>query len=245
MTGPLHPPPPPLPVSVVRSRLLRPRSLGHDERLDDGRTAADLRSADAAISLETPGPCPPGGATVFIVLDESGSVTAGGGNDPLSRRHAETLLAIRHVAGACRCRRDRVALVAFDAGFMGCVAPQPLTAAGLRRLHRGLRRLSRQRGMSSDLDPALRHVERAAQNQRGPVAVVVFSDFLLTDTDPTAVLARLPVFPGYVHAVVLGAVPPSVLTADARVAVTRLTPSSPPGAAARAVFDGLNHYRSH
>lgn len=235
----------PLPLTVNPSRLLVPRRLGGDEAPGTQRASARRDPAALAITLERPGPCPPGGVTVFIVLDESASVAASGGNDPLARRHAETALAIRHVASTCRCRADQVGLVPFDHGSRGFVAPQALNAAGVRRLTRGLERLSSGYGISSELDPPLKFVETHAGHQRGSVAMVVFSDFLITDANPSGVIARLRTFPGYLHAVVLGALPPSVLAADPNVTVTRLTPSSPPGEAARAVFDGLNHYRRH
>ena len=195
------------------------------------------------ITLGDPGICPPDGTTVAIVLDESASVTAGEGNDPLSRRHYETSLAIRHVAAKCRCGHDRVTMVPFDMGSPGYVAPQSLTRTGVRRVQRGLRHLAGGCGMSSELGPALDCVDTQVKTPPGNLALVVFSDFLLTDPNPSTVLARLRTFPGYVHAVVLGAQPPGVLVADPKVNVTRLTPASPPGAAARAVFDGLTHFR--
>ncbi|MGU3500912.1 hypothetical protein [Mycobacterium sp. C31M] len=197
------------------------------------------------IALGDPGTCALDGTTVAIILDESASVTAGDGNDPLSRRHAETDLAISHVAAACHCGRDRVAVVPFDTGSPGHVAPQALTRAGVRRLHRGLERLADGWGMSSDLGPALDCIDTQVRRQPGNLAVVVFSDFLLTDANPTSVLRRLCAVPGYVHAVVLGAQPPAVLVSDPNVAVTRLTPISSPGTAARAVFDGLTRFRTY
>ena len=235
----------PLPVAVSQSQLLVSRNLGQGNAHGSQNVPVPRDPTELAITMQPAGPCPHGGTTVFIVLDESASVTAGGGNDPLSRRHAETALAIRHVASACRCRKDRVALVPFDRGSAGYVAPQPLTVQGVRRLTRGLERLSGGWGLSSELDPPLSDVENQVGQVRGAVAVVVFSDFLLTDTNPSAVVSRLRSFPGYVHAVVLGALPPAVLVTDPTVAVSRLTPSSKPGSAARAVFDGLNHYRRH
>ncbi|BBX63224.1 hypothetical protein MSAS_23980 [Mycobacterium saskatchewanense] len=234
----------PVPAAVNASRLLDPRSLGPGDHRAEPKAAASPDPVEVAINLAPPGSCSAGGTTTFVVLDESAGVTGSGGNDPLSRRHAEAALAIRHVAAACRCRRDRVALVPFDRGSAGFVAPQPLTRNGLRTITRGLQRLSHGMGLSSELGPPLDYVETQASQQRGDVALVVFSDLLLTDQNPSTVLTRLRAFPGYVHAVVLGAIPPSVLVDDPYVAVTRLTPSTPPGEAAHAVFDGLNHYRS-
>lgn len=232
----------PLPTELLGEWLLAPQLLG-----TAADPAAGLHTASGdpgqPIRLGDPGSCPPGGTTVAIVLDESASVTTGGGNDPLSQRHTEAALAIHHVAEACRCGRDRISLVSFDIGSTGYVAPQPLTAHGVKRLDRGLQRLADWRGLSSQLGPALDHVAAGSRRQGEAAAVVVFSDFLLTDPHPSAVLARLRAFPGHVHAVVLGAQPPGVLTADPNVAVTRLTPASPQGSAARAVFNALTVYR--
>lgn len=223
--------------------LLPPHLIGVRPTDDTRQSVAVAQTMERPINLGDPGSCPVAGSTVFIILDESASVASSGGNDPLSQRHTETALAIRRVAAVCRCRRDRVSVVPFDMGSGGYVAPQPLTAHGVRRLNRGLERLANSCGMSSDLGPALERVDASAGHQES-VAVVVFSDFLLTDPSPTTVLSRLRSFPGYVHAVALGAQPPTVLVSDPNITVTRLTPSSPPGSAARAVFDGLTRYRS-
>lgn len=226
------------------TRLLPSHLLGHHPGTA-GPAPSGTVASSLLIALGDPGRCGPEGTTVAIVLDESASVTCGDGNDPLSRRHAETALAIGHVAAACHCGRDRVAVVPFDTGSPGYVPPQPLTRAGVRRLHRGLQCLAGGWGMSSELGQALDAVDSQIGKHLGNLAVVVFSDFLLTDANPTDVLRRLCSLPGYVHAVVLGAQPPAVLAADPAIAVTRLTPASPPGAAARAVFDGLTRFRTY
>ncbi|MDX1870711.1 hypothetical protein SBI67_01130 [Mycolicibacterium sp. 120266] len=233
----------PLPSRLLDSRVLPPTLFGTTSTARmHGKPAT---AGDAPIVLGEPGGCPPQGSLVHVVLDQSPSVTSDGGTDPLSRRHAEAALAIRHVAAACRCRRDRVALAPFDAESAGAVAPQPLTRRGLRTLDHGLQQLADTWGMSSRLGPALDRVEAEKTDSGVLRAVVVFSDFLLTDPNPSSVLRRLCELPGYVHAVVLGAQPPTVLLADPHVAVTRLTPSSPAGSAARAVFDGLTRFRTH
>lgn len=236
----------PLPADLRSGHQLPPRRLAGPTHSGGRQTALPADAGQARTILGDPGGCPPDGTTVAIVLDQSPSITSSDGNDPLSRRHAEAALAIRHVAAACRCGRDRIALVPFDCDSPGHVAPQPLTALGVRRLDRTLRRLASVWGLSSQLGPALDRAEsHTTRHGAGSAAVVVFSDFLLTDPSPTTALRRLRGFPGHVHAVVLGASPPSVLTDDPNVTVTRLTPTSPPGAAARAVFDGLTRYRTH
>lgn len=233
------------PVSVLDGRLLPPADLTGTEDTAVQRQTQSSGPDAAVIRLGDPGTCPSGGTTVFIVDDGSPSVSDTGGNDPLSRRYTETALAIRRVASACRCKRDRIALVPFDKGSAGHVAPQPLTRRGLRALLAGVQQRAGECGLSSELGPALNRVDASTAQSHGAVALVVFSDFLLTDQNPSAVMERLQSFPGYVHAVVLGAQPPRLLLADPNVAVTRLTLSSPPGSAAQAVFDGLTHYRTH
>lgn len=232
-----------MPTRLHTGQLLPCQHLGAAADLAMEPHAVARAHAVEPIRLDDPGSCPPHSTIVAIVLDESASVTTHGGTDPLSRRHAEAALAIHHVAGACRCGHDRICLVPFDVDSAGYVAPQLLTSRGMRRIDRGLHRLANGWGQSSKLGPALEHVMSHAANRREGVAVVVFSDFLLTDANPAAVLLRLRSVPGYVHAVVLGTQPPDVLVNDPTVTVTRLTPSSPPGTTARAVFDGLTRYR--
>lgn len=233
-----------LPISVLDGRLLPPADLHGDQGSDVQRQKQPHSPGAGIIRLGDSGTCPSGGTMVFIVDDGSPSVADVGGNDPLSRRYAETALAIRHVATACRCKHDRVALVPFDIGAAGHVVPQPLTRHGVQILIRGLERRKSEVGMSSELGPALDRVDGYMDRSRAAAALVVFSDFLITDQSPTSVLQRLRTFPGYVHAVALGAQPPRVLLADPDVAVTRLSPSSPPGSTAQALFDGLTHYRT-
>jgi len=232
----------PLPTELLDGQRLPSRILGAAARPVPKQYVAG--DDPEQIVLGDPGSCPAGGSQTWMIIDSSPSVDDSDGNDPLSRRYDETALAIRHVAAACRCGRDRIALVPFDTGSPGHVAPQPLTTRGVRRLDRGLQRLAATCGMSSQLGPALDRVEMQTPPRGAQTGIVVFSDFLLTDHNPTSVMSRLRDFPGHVHAVVLGAQPPSVLVTDPSVTVTRLTPTSPPGAAARAVFDGLVHFRT-
>ncbi|WP_421874687.1 hypothetical protein [Mycolicibacterium wolinskyi] len=232
----------PLPTGLLDGQRLPPQILGAAASPAPKEYVAG--TGREPIVLGDPGSCPVCGSQTWVLIDSSPSVEGSDGNDPLSRRYDETALAIRHVAAACRCGRDRIALEPFDTGSPGHVAPQPLTTRGVRRLDRGLRRLAATCGMSSQLGPALDRVEMQTAKRDAQTGIVVFSDFLLTDHNPTNVMSRLRAFPGHVHAVVLGAQPPSVLVTDPNVTVTRLTPTSPPGAAARAVLEGLTRFRT-
>lgn len=246
MTGQVQQRISPLIMSRIHNgHLIAPQTLDTASTRASAWAPTGTEPSTGPISLGNPGSCPAGGTTVYVVLDGSLSVASADGNDPLARRHEETALAIAHVASACRCRHDRVALIPFDVGSPGQVPPQPLTRSGVRRLRQGLRRLSIGYGLSSRLIPALAHIEQHAAGRSEALALVVFSDFFLTDQFPTAAINRMCAFPGSVHAVVLGAVPPRVLALYPDVAVTRLTPGSPPGAAARAVFDGLTRHRTY
>lgn len=224
------------------AELLEPRLLGAPSTRSGYRSWTVVEEGRTSISLGDPGWCPPHSTNLFVILDGSPSVTSPGGNDPLSRRHEEAAHAIAHVAAVCRCKRERVSLLPFDLPSAGYVPPQPMTRTGLRRLHAGLRAAARG-CTSSDLDPALTHAERMAARTPVAAALVVFSDFLLTDNCPNDVLNRLVSFPGYVHAVVLAADPPALFLRCPEIAHSRIMPTSPPGAAARAMFEGLVHYR--
>jgi hypothetical protein len=232
-----------LDTELLGIELLPPLLFGTRRKRPVGQPPPPPEPIHDGSTLGDPGRCTAGGSTVYLILDESLSVASEGGNDPLARRHEESAMAIRHVAAACRCRRDRVALVPFDVDPAGLVPPQPLTRAGLHRLRRGLHRLSAGHHQTSSLTPALNWTQQCAAGRDELSALVVFSDFLLTDPHPDQVLRQLAAFPGYVHAVVLGARPPSVLNEDDTVDVSVITPSSAPGDVARALFDGLTCYR--
>jgi hypothetical protein len=242
----------PMPRAALREQELLGQGLLRGTCMGGGEL--DHRSAAAAsddheiddylsqITLGDPGTCCGTATTTFVVTDSSGSVASPGGNDPTSRRHDEAGLAIRHVAAACHCGRERVALLPFDQPSLGLVLPQRLDGSGIRRLKRGMV-IAERTGASSSLLPALTCAERLAKLTPNHAAVVVLSDFELCDHHADRVLERLASFPGYVHAVVLGARPPSQLAGHDDVAISVITPSSPPGAVARAVFDGLIRYR--
>lgn len=231
------------PRDLRRASLLPPHLLGQVRPRDPSGDASSQQSNHTVdFNLGEPGQCAEHDTLLAIVTDESPSVGQPGGNDPLSRRHDEAIAALRHVAQACRCRREKVAIIPFDEPSPGFVPPQPLTRSGQRRLLAGLHAAPRGLG-SSDLGPALTRAERLADDYSGTSALVIFSDFLITDVEPQKVLARVASFEGYVHAVVLGTRSPAAFFGLPHIDVSVITPTSPPGSVARAVFDGLNRYR--
>ncbi|MGH3630673.1 MAG: hypothetical protein ACRDRL_24935 [Sciscionella sp.] len=185
-----------------------------------------------------PAPLP----TLLIAdFDNSGSVTSPAGTDPLSNRFAEVAHAFSVVARKGS-RRELGAVLHFDVPSSGEVAPVPLTRAGLRQLQAGLR-VPPDGAATSRLGPSLEQARTlAAAYPDHAVTLVVLSDFLLLDADPPQVLATLGVFPGTVHAVVLGGRDVPDLPTG-RVTVTKVQRTDPPGAVATAVFASLTRHR--
>ncbi|AGB22141.1 hypothetical protein Mycsm_01748 [Mycobacterium sp. JS623] len=228
---------------LLQQELMRANGNRGDGLGNRSATAAyEVNDYLSQITLGDPGTCGDKATTTFVVTDNSGSVCGPGGNDPTSQRHDEALLTIRHVAAACTCGRDRVALLPFDQPSLGLVLPQCLDGNGIRRLKRGMV-IAERTGVSSSLLPALTFAERLAKLTPNHAAIVVLSDFELTDPYPNQELERLANFPGYVHVVVLGGFTPGQLEDDERVAISEITPESQPGEVAHAIFDGLTHYR--
>lgn len=221
--------------TVLRSTLVPAQLLG--EVGSDDRVG----SPDPVYQLGDPGQSAPYPTLLVAVSDDSGSVTGSGGNDPVAARYKEMERAFVSVSRA-GVAREFGAVIHFDVGSDADVAPVRLTGRGLRRLRRGLR-TPRGGAGSSELGPSLRRAVGLADSYQGyKTTLVVLSDFELLDPDPTAILSDLAVFPGEVHAVVLGG-QPHIALLDERIAVTTVRPGDPPGAVARALFSSLVAHR--
>lgn len=208
-------------ATLLPSSVLEQRSMGAPQVPHPGADDAyQVVLGDAGTCADIP-------TQLLLLTDDSASLTASGGNDPLARRYEEARRSISHVARSCRCRQERVAVIPFDQPSERTLRPQPLTKLGVRRIHSALRSTGREPG-SSSLAPALDLAERQAEQlPDGFTDLVVLSDFLLTDRQPDHVLSRLVEYPGRVHAVVLGARPPGQLHDASTVKVTVLTPPNP------------------
>lgn len=215
---------------MISARILEAALLG----------AAAEPPAPVAIDLGAVGRCPDRPTLVIGIVDDSGSVTAPGGADPISNRYGELELALRAATRACRCKQELAAILHFDSPA-GDTPELPLTRRGLAGLRRGLQIPVEGRG-TSDLLPSLqRATDLAAAHLDHQAVVMVFSDFALTDADPDAVAAALHAFPGVVYGCVLGRNASALPGVDHQIGVD---PTSPPGAVARALLAALTHHRT-
>ncbi len=187
--------------------------------------------------LGSPGLCSGRANMTICLFDDSGSVAAPAGNDPLSNRYREAATAFRALSRRCLCGQCRAAVVHFD--LVGGCGPTltrwPLSGA----LTTALTTPARAEG-SSLIGPSLAEVSRLVEHDDGKsdLRLVVFSDFELFDPDGDRLLADMARFPGSVHVVVLGT--SARVAFDPVVQVTRLTHDSAPGAAARALLRSLS-----
>lgn len=199
--------------------------------------------AEPWVELGWPGLDPKRPCLDVVVFDDSGSVTAASGADPVGNRFAEASKAIRLVANWSHSNRSKIAVLHFDHPH-GASGVHALTE---RRLEQKLEPslCTPRRGFgTSDLFPSLAEAERlAAAHPDHDVRLTVFSDFELTDTDPQRVLSRLVAFPGEVHAVVLGGRTPLDLLGADHVSVTPLSERDAQGSFAAAIHRSLTATR--
>ncbi|MGY0386397.1 vWA domain-containing protein [Nocardioides sp. WG-D5] len=174
------------------------------------------------------------------VVDDSGSVTAPGGSDPISNRYAEIRAALVAVGQRCRCKRELATVAHFDTPA-GDISAQRLTRLGIRALDPTLR-LPLGGAGTSNLRPAVHRVgEVLRQYPEHDAVVAVLSDFQITDSNPDGVLDELAHLPATVYACVLGAPSDvSVPGADVSIAIPH---GQPPGALAKAILHGLTRHR--
>lgn len=204
----------------------------------EGHPVSSARRVEK-LQLGWPGFDPARPSLDVLDFDHSGSVTAPGGTDPIGNRFREAERAINTVKKWTTTNRPKVAIIHFDQPSTGNSGIVPLvTAEATRRLRRSLCCPADGAG-SSDLDPSLTEAEKmAAAHSDHDVRLTIFSDFALTDRDPAAVFQRLEVFPGKVHAVVLGNPPPAMLI-ETNVMITTIAHTDTPGTIARAMYRSL------
>lgn len=195
-----------------------------------------------SIELGWPGLEPKRPCLVIVTFDDSGSVAAPHGTDPVGNRFVEAKKAIQLVADWTYTTRSKIAVLHFD---------HPHGASGVRVLNdeHVVRRLEpalrSPNGVgSSNLLPSLDEMERlAAAHPDHDIIATIVSDFELTDDDPAEVFSRLRAFPGHIHAVVLGGSTPPDLMDTGTITVTPLSAGDPPGAFAAALHRSLTATR--
>ena len=217
--------------------LQRSRVASSSLVVPSGRPQRDSR---ARYDLGSPGLCSGRANLTICLFDDSGSVAAPAGNDPLSNRYREAATAFRALARRCLCGRCRAAVLHFD--LVGGCGPTPMRWPLSMAITGALRTPSQAEG-SSLIGPGLAEVSRLVQHDdgRSDLTLVVFSDFELFDPDADRLLADMAHFPGSVHAVALGT--GNRATFDPVVEVTHLTYESAPGATARALMRSLSSGR--
>ena len=204
------------------------------------RTERTIR--EPYVELGWPGLDPKRPCLDILIFDDSGSIMAPHGADPVGNRFEEARRAIKLVASWATSDRSKIAILHFDHphGSSGVVALND------RQLGKKLdASLQSPGGIGiSDLGPSQAEVERlAAAHPDHDLRLTQFTDYELSDVDPAAMLSRVTSFPGHVHAVVLGGVTPPDLEAADNVTVTPLSPGDPPGAFAAAIHRSLTSTR--
>lgn len=231
---------------MLNSTLLRSGLLTQPRPLIQVHPKAPPDDPDVHYWLGYSGICT-GHKRLFVFApDDSYSVVGFGGNDPLSRRYAETRLAIRTLVRACTCGRELAAVCHWDRSRFD-VPPVGFDWHGVVRLRDGLR-LPDDAAGTSDLGPVLtriQHLVRPWAWRGWDIHLIVLSDFELTDADEHGVFARFDQFAGrhQTTAVVSGGRVDPRLT-DSPATVLPITAADPPGTLARAVFGVLKQGRT-
>ena len=195
------------------------------------------RESRRRYELGSPGLCSGRANLTICLFDDSGSVAAPAGNDPLSNRYREASTAFHSLARRCLCGQCRAAVLHFD--LVGGCGPTSTRWPLAKALTAALTTPPQAAGASL-IGPSLAEVSRLVEQDdgRSDLRLVVFSDFELFDPDADRLLADMARFPGSVHAVVLGT--STRVAFDPVVQVTHLTYGSAPGAAARALLRSLS-----
>lgn len=196
-------------------------------------------AVSSSYRLPPAGKCPKDQPSLTILIfDDSASVGMVGGTDPIGNRYQEAANAIAHVAKKCRCRKCLVAIVHLDTPTTTDVAPHSLRNS--KTIEAGLRLPGSFAGISTlgpGLDAALTIAHDYPDYQ---IALVIFSDFWLTDSLETP--AQLVSFPGEVFPIILGDHQAPEFS-EAGLAPLNISSSAAAGALAKALFEGLTVFR--
>lgn len=175
-----------------------------------------------------------------LIFDDSGSLTAEGGHDPIGNRYAEARRAFHAVGAWSHTDRQRVSVLHFDFPTIDAVGPHRVdTRRGREHITQSLAVPAKAWG-SSSIVPVMTATNKLARESKAAVKrCTIFSDFELTDASTAQAYEEIGRFPGQVHAVILNAAPPMLLLALPNVTVTNISSDSPPGLLAAAVMHSL------
>ncbi|WP_033106693.1 hypothetical protein [Microbacterium profundi] len=207
--------------------------------LSNGGTLGSQPSPGTEVQLRWPGLDPVEPCLDILIFDDSWSLCGLAGNDPVGNRYSEARRAVQLLAQWTTSSRQQVAVAHFDYPSIGLDNPHRLDRATSRaQVLASLTAPSSVVG-SSALAPAMGAANRLARAHGGIVRCTIFSDFELTDANPSQPYDEMAQFPGQIHTVVLNANPPVMLTARTNVTITRIATDSPPGLAAAALMHSL------
>lgn len=204
-----------------------------------GGTLSGPMNRPGYVRLGWPGLDPLNSTLDIVIMDDSGSLSAPGGNDPIGNRYEEARHAIEVLSNWTTSSRQKVAVIHFDYPQIEIDGPYRLDRTRNRDQVLASLAVPHSAHGSSCLAPAMGAAHRLAREHGGIVRCTIFSDFELADAQPTQPYDQIRTFPGQVHAVALNADPPTVLTELPNVTVTRIASDSPPGFAAAALMHSL------
>lgn len=219
-------------------------SLFQPSGLQASALLGDSDSPTKSINLGWPGLEPGSPCLDILIFDDSWSLAAPDGSDPVGNRYREADQVIQKVAKWTRTTRQQVAVLRFDYPEVPLFGPQPInTVQAVAAVREALPPPPGVTG-SSRLAPAMMAASNLARQTNVPtVRCTIFSDFALMDQNRDQPYDEMRRFPGSIHAVVMNATPPDALTALPNVLITPVTSEDPPGLLAAAVAHSLTATR--
>lgn len=217
--------------------IIQPSGLYRGGTLSGPANRPEIRSGSAGLD-------PAKDCIDFLIFDHSWSLRGTEGNDPVGRRYADAGGAVNYIARRSVTGRQRVAVLHFDHPDLAPVGPHRLDRPYPRRKILDAIRPSGDEWGSSSLAPAMLAVNKLARDSGiEDVRCTIYSDFELTDLNRQQPYDEIAKFPGFVHAVVLNAEPPTALLALRNVTITRVDASDPPGLVGAATLHSLTTTR--
>lgn len=214
-------------------------SLVHRPGLHPSGTLSTAPAPAREVRLRWPGLDPLEPSLDILIFDDSWSLRASDGNDPVGNRYAEARRAVQMLSQWTTSARQQVAVLHFDYPHVTVEGPHQLDRASGRDQVLAALVDPPGSGGSSALAPAMSAATRLAREYSGINRCTIFSDFELTDLNIAQPFEEMAQFPGQIHAVALNANPPARLKALPNALITCIATDSPPGLAAAALMHSL------